>query len=125
MKKIKRVLCTVLTTCLMLSSMAVSTMAGTHEYTCELGDVFTKNIDTNSGKIYLCMSVVKQSALLGNDGHWRAKATGDARVATTVSFGMNDSYTNVLPACDLTKVREVRVTKASKSVKKAHTRLRW
>ncbi len=59
MKKIKRVLCTVVTTCLMLSSMAVPTMAETKKYTCDPGETITKSFDTNSGKIYLCMSVVK------------------------------------------------------------------
>lgn len=125
MKKIKRVLCTVLTTCLMLSSMAVPTMAETFDHTCYPGDEFTKTFDTNSGKIYLCMSVVKQSALIGNDGHWRAKATGDAKVATSVSFGMNGKEDNVLSTRDLSKVREVWVTKRSKSVKEAYAKLRW
>lgn len=125
MKKIKRVLCTVVTTCLMLSSMAVPTMAETHTYDCYLGGSVTKSIDTNSGKIYLSMRVVEQSFLNGHDGYWRASATGDAKVATHVSFGMNYNYTNVLSTCDLTKVRSKSVTSRARVVYTAHARLNW
>ncbi len=124
MKKIKRVLCTVLTTCLMLSSMAVPTMAGTHDYTCYLGDVFTKIIDTNSGKIYLSMRVVEQSFLVGHDGYWRAYAI-DAATAATASFGMNGSYTNVMSKCPLTTVKSKSVTSRTKVVYTAHARIKW
>ena len=124
MKKIKRVLCTVLTTCLMLSSMAVPTMAGTHDYTCYLGDVFTKTFDTNSGKIYLSMRVVEQSFLYGHDGYWRASAS-DAAAAATASFGRNNSYTNVMSTLPLTEVRSKSVTSRAKVVYTAHARLNW
>ena len=125
MKKIKRVLCTVVTTCLMLSSMAVPTMAETKNYTCDPGETITKSFNTNSGIIYFCMSVVKQSGWIGNDGHWRAKATGDAKVATRVSFGKNGKYDNVMSTVDLTKVREVWVTSPLTPVSTAHAKLKW
>ncbi len=63
--------------------------------------------------------------MIGNDGHWRAYATGDAAAATTASFGMDDSYTNVMSTKDLTKVREVWVTSPLTPVSKARAKLRW